>query len=273
MSDENLKQSAEMNAVLQQVAGQLKGALGSIHGALEKLAPPDERESDRELDRNAAVLLQSCYRIQRLAGNLELAAMLDTPGTVRPTNCDIVDFCRELVDKSAHSAKILGLELVFVCEKSNHVVAMDREKMERLMLNLLSNAFKFTPAGGKITVELRVGQTVELRVSDTGKGISPDKLENVFERCLLPDRLDPPPHGLGLGLPICRKIARDHGGSILLESREGEGTTVVVSLPNKRSVTQRLNTFKVDYAGGFDPVLLELADALPLQAFTHAYLD
>ena len=87
------------------------------------------------------------------------------------------------------------------------------------------------------------------------------------------DTLDSLPYGLGLGLPICRRIAREHGGGILLTSEEGKGTTVAVSLPNKRSSIQELSTYVIDYAGGFNRTLVELSDALPRQAFTQRFLD
>lgn len=273
MAEEKFDRAAELEGLLRQVAGQLKGSLGNIHSALERLAPVQAREGDKTLDRDAAVLQQSYYRILRLTGNLEAAALLDGPANVVLENCDIVALCRDLVRRAEHCAGLLELELAFICGKDYHVIAVDRVQVERLILNLLSNAFKFTPAGGKITVELRFDATVELRVVDTGCGMGAEKLERLFDRRIRPDALEPPPHGLGLGLPICRKIALDHGGTILVTSREGEGTMVLVSLPNRRTRQQQMTALKVDYAGGFNHVLLELADALPRQAFTHEYMD
>ena len=114
---------------------------------------------------------------------------------------------------------------------------------------------------------------VELSVSDTGVGIAPELQKTVFDRYLHTDRLDPPPHGLGLGLPICRRIAREHGGSLLLTSEAGRGTTVTVSLPNRREKVQPLRTYLADLGGGYNRTIVELADALPKQAFTQKYLD
>ena len=183
-------------------------------------------------------------------------------------------FCREIIRRAQVPAELLGLELEFRCAKSSHIIALDKDRLERMMLNLLSNAFKFTPKGGRITLEIRVEvKRVELRLTDTGCGIAPELLETIFDRYLHTERIDPPPHGLGLGLPICRRIAQEHGGSLLLTSRPGEGTTVTVSLPNQKAQKQELSTFIVDTTGGFNPILLELSDALPKQAFTQKYLD
>ena len=274
MAIEDNEKKPELGKVLQQVSGQLRSSLNNIYHSLERIAPPELRDQENGLDVDAAILCQSYYRILRLANNLSDAAILDKPIRARLRNDDIVGFCRDVIRRVQMPAELLGLELDFRCAKSSHIIAIDRDRLERLLLNLLSNAFKFTPKGGRVTLEVRIeAQRVELRLSDTGCGIAPELLETVFDRYLHTERIDPPPHGLGLGLPICRRIAQEHGGSLLLTSRPGEGTTVTVSLPNQKAAVQELNSFIVDYSGGFNPVLLELCDALPKQAFTHKFLD
>ena len=274
MAIEDNEKKPELGEVLQQVSGQLRSSLNNIYRSLERIAPPELRDQENGLDVDAAILCQSYYRILRLANNLSDAATLDKPIQAKLRNDDIVCFCRDVICQVQMPAELLGLELDFHCAKSSHIIAMDRDRLERLLLNLLSNAFKFTPKGGRITLEVRIeAQRVELRLSDTGCGIAPELLETVFDRYLHTERIDPPPHGLGLGLPICRRIAQEHGGSLLLTSRPGEGTTVTVSLPNQKTTVQELNSFIVDYSGGFNPVLLELCDALPKQAFTQKFLD
>lgn len=274
MGEDIFDKNDELSGVLRQVAGQLRGSLGNIHGALERIAPPEKRDENDRLDMDAAVLCQSYYRILRLANNLSDALELDAPSRAKLRSDDIVGFCRTVMRKTEEPAELLGLELEFVCRKQSHIISMDAERLERLLLNLLSNAFKFTPKGGKITMEVRITpQQVELRLSDTGCGIPAEKLDTVFERYRQTERREPPPHGLGLGLPICRKIAQEHEGSMMLLSKQGEGTTVVVSLPNRKSAVQQMETFMIDYAGGFNHTLLELSDALPRQAFAQKYLD
>lgn len=274
MTEDTFDRDGELGGVLQQVAGQLKSSLGNIHSALERVAPPALRDENKTIDLYAAVLSQSYYRLLRLANNLSDGAELEHLSPVRLRNDDIVGFCSAAMDQARQPAELLGLELDFSCGKSSHIIAMDADRLERLLLNLLSNAFKFTPRGGRVWLEVRIGpQQVELRLNDTGCGIPWELQETVFDRYRQTGRMEPPPHGLGLGLPICRKIAREHGGSILLISRPGEGTTVVVSLPNRRAKAQELNSFVVDYAGGYNHTLLELSDALPKQAFAQKFLD
>ena len=274
MAMDEKEKRGELGEVLQQVSGQLRSSLNNIYRSLERIAPPELRDQEEGLDMDAAILCQSYYRILRLANNLSDAALLDQPIRAKLRNDDIVGFCRDTLRQARLPAELLGLALEFRCAKSSHIIAMDRERLKRLLLNLLSNAFKFTPKGGRILLEVRVeAQQVALMLSDTGCGIAPELLETVFDRYRHTDRVDPPPHGLGLGLPICRRITQEHGGSLLLTSRPGEGTTVTVSLPNRKTAVQELSSFIIDYSGGFNPILLELCDALPKQAFTQKFLD
>ncbi len=268
-----------LSSVLQQVSSQLRMSLVNIHGALNRLASPKARDADRKTDLDAAVLSQSYYRILRLTNNLADAAEADRPEDVKLKNGDIVEVCRAVMEQAEHPAEMLGIRLVFKCEKQMHIILMNRDRLERLLLNLLSNAFKFIRADEKtVTLELKFERKfVRLVLTDTGVGMPPEELAAAFDRCALTGRQDPPPHGLGLGLPICRRIAAEHGGTILLTSTAGVGTVATVSLPNKKSPIQQLGSSLVipppDIYGGFNKTLVELSDALKKEAFTQKYLD
>jgi signal transduction histidine kinase len=116
---------------------------------------------------------------------------------------------------------------------SSLTVRADPEKLRQILLNLVGNAIKFTPAGGRITLSaVRDGDLVRMSVSDTGIGIPADQLARVFEPFFQvergPTRRFP---GVGLGLAIARDLARAMHGDVELESRVAEGTTVSVALP------------------------------------------
>jgi len=257
--------------LLANVASQLRGALGNIGSAVERIAPEEAREGNRALDENAAMLYQSYHRALRLVNNLSEAAEFGQEALFQPKDGDIVRLCREICLRVQSLAALQGLALSFVCEEEEYVMSMYADGVERLLLNLLSNAMKFTPAGGSITVELCVDEDdeqVRLTVSDTGCGIKAELLPTVFDRFCHVERMDPIPHGLGLGLPICRHIARRHGGDITVVSTEHVGTSVTVTLSDGRSGTLQLRDIPFDYAGGYDHVLVELSDALDAGAFT-----
>ena len=261
-----------LNEILPNVASQLRMPLGNMHVAMQRMMPKDP--ADAAAERNLAIMAQSYYRAMRLVNNLSAAPMLLQTEPFLTANVELVAWLDDLVRQAQPLAEEAGITVEFTTPLPHHSVAIHREYMERLVWNLLSNALKFTPRGGRVTVSLRVsGKQVLLEVSDTGCGISEELLETVFDRYLHPERVDPQPHGLGLGLPLCRRIAEGHGGRLLLRSRVGEGTTVTVSLPDHRQLTAVLRDPGFHYAGGFQPVLMELSDALPYGAFRARHID
>lgn len=163
--------------------------------------------------------------------------------------------------------------LTLQCAAEHHTAAIHRDCLEQAVWNLLSNALKFTSDGGSVTVTLRLGhRQVLLAVSDTGCGIPAGNMETVFDGYLHPERLAVLPGGLGLGLPLCRRIAEGHGGRLLLDSREGQGTTVTLALPDE-TAGDMVEDVTFDYAGGFQPALVGLADGLPFDAFLQRHSD
>jgi signal transduction histidine kinase len=120
------------------------------------------------------------------------------------------------------------------------VVSADPEKLRQILLNLLSNAIKFTEAGGRITVDTAVPEAeteriVHLRVTDTGIGIPPDRLDSIFDPFVQVHRnLTSTIEGTGLGLAISRDLARGMGGELSVRSIVGQGSTFTLTLPRSQ---------------------------------------
>jgi signal transduction histidine kinase len=117
-----------------------------------------------------------------------------------------------------------------------HVVRADAEKVRQVLVNLLSNAIKFTDAGGRISLACEddaPAGVVRVRVTDTGRGIPPERLAHVFEPFVQVDRdlTHTSQQGVGLGLAISRDLARGMGGELSAESIPGEGSTFTLTLP------------------------------------------
>ncbi len=109
-------------------------------------------------------------------------------------------------------------------------MAVDVEKMERVVFNLVSNAFKYTPDNGSITVDCASdGKTLTLKVADTGEGINERDLGNIFDRFYQVDRVHP--NGSGIGLSLAKAFVELHDGTISVESTEGKGSVFTVTLP------------------------------------------
>lgn len=259
---------------LPNVATQMRGSLFNLYSAVGRLVPEEELDRHPELAQSAAILNQSYYRMMRLVNNLSAAAILKEETPFPTASLELVSWLEEIIRQAQPLAELKGVELTLRSAFGAHVTAVHRGYLERLVWNLLSNALKFTPPGGSVTVTLRcaAGQVL-LEVRDTGCGISQQLQDAIFDRCLQPERRDPPPCGLGLGLPLCLRIAQGHGGRLLLRSEEGRGTTVTAALPDRRSEQLLVEELPFHYAGGFHKVLVELSDALPYQAFEQKYLD
>jgi signal transduction histidine kinase len=126
--------------------------------------------------------------------------------------------------------------LTYVCSpgRTDLRVWADRERTEQILLNLLTNAVKFTPSGGRVEVSAAATTgCVEIRVQDTGRGIPADKIQKIFDPFVQVDRERTPSsiQGIGLGLSICRGLAHQMGGEIEVESAPGSGSTFVLALP------------------------------------------
>jgi signal transduction histidine kinase len=112
-------------------------------------------------------------------------------------------------------------------------VSWDEDRINEVLGNLLSNAFKFTARGGKVALNVGAAENkVIITVADTGAGISAEQLPHIFDKFFQADnQAQAATKGTGLGLAIAKEIVEAHGGNIAVESRVGEGTTFVVTLP------------------------------------------
>ena len=125
-----------------------------------------------------------------------------------------------------------GINLdVTIDERLGDFVGEER-KIKQILLNLLSNAVKLTPEGGRIGINARQADgSVEISVSGTGIGISPEDQAKIFEEFRQVGTADKKVEGTGLGLALCRRLVELHGGRIWVESQPGQGATFMVHLP------------------------------------------
>lgn len=258
----------QLAALFPGIATQLKQTLSTLNLAAAALIPASAREQDPVLDAKAALLDQSYYRLLRMVQNLSSAEYLLSDEPLPTQTLDLAAFVTDIFERTESLAAELGLEMRLICPRDRLICALNKAAMEQLLFHLLSNALKFTPSGGTVTVELQLrGQQIQLSVTDTGPGIDPDVLPLLFNRYLCPEESPlPPPHGLGLSLPLCRCIAQRHGGALLAESTPGRGSRFLCSLPLLQGPTI-VSDAAYDYTGGFNRTLLALADALPSKAF------
>ncbi len=195
----------------------------------EALASPERALRDEDLEtvhRNELRLLKlvnTLLDFSRIEAGRTSAAF--EPTDLSALTIDLASAFRSAIERA-------GLRLVVDCPPLESPVDVDRGMWEKIVLNLLSNAFKFTFEGG-ITVELRQdGSDVELRVRDTGSGIEPGEVDRIFDRFHRVQRAAARAHeGSGIGLALVRELVTIHGGSIRASSTPGEGTVFRVRLP------------------------------------------
>lgn len=184
------------------------------------------------------------------------------------TKGNLKSFLNELNSFFTDRIKQKKLNFQFVAEDTSFEMAFDKEKVEKIYFNLLSNALKFTPQEGSINVSLTKedlplppskGEVAVLRVFNSGSYIPKDKQNEVFEHFY---KINPDSEGSGIGLALVQALVASHNGTISVESTEGEGTTFVIRLP----FTQEQVSAKAVYDSNYIETHLDLLPSLPVSA-------
>lgn len=180
------------------------------------------------------VIEQEADRMTRIVTDLLTLSKLDNSTKVMEKKVfDLSDLVRSVVDKLKINANNQGLMIDFESEGDTTSFYGDKDRMEQVITNIISNAVKYTPSGGRIKVTSG-GRYTEayVKVSDNGIGIPEKDLPRIFERFYRVDKArSRESGGTGLGLAIAKELVELHGGRIKLESREGKGTTVTITIP------------------------------------------
>ena len=142
----------------------------------------------------------------------------------------------EALRMTAQQAKLAGVTLESSVESRLPSVFADRRRLKQILINLLANAIKFTPSGGRVSVRAQLSDDgIALTVRDTGIGIAQTDIPRAMERFGQVDTsLARKYEGVGLGLPLARELIAMHGGTLKLESEVNVGTVVTVTLPKER---------------------------------------
>ena len=180
------------------------------------------------------VMLRNVQRLSRLINQLLDLSKLETGKMKLHTSpVDLVQFLKETAASYESIADDKKIKYFFYPEVSELTAYIDAEKIEKVVHNLLSNAFKFTKEGGKVILNLKAeGKHFSISVKDTGIGIPPDQLDKIFDRFYQVDSSQTREHeGSGLGMALAKELVELHHGTITVESLEGKGTTFTVRLP------------------------------------------
>ena len=186
------------------------------------------------------------FRQMRLVNNLLDATRLNSGRyKLHNNNTDIVFLTSAIVQSVKIYAMQKNIDIYFRSNMKCKVISIDDEKYERIILNLISNALKFTKEGGRITVtlnEMKNSDMIRIRVKDTGVGIPEDKREQIFQRFVQVDsNLSRQAEGTGIGLYIVKSLVTLMEGTVKLESKLNEGSTFILELPVKDPLPEQKN--------------------------------
>ncbi|WP_258880606.1 sensor histidine kinase [Clostridium estertheticum] len=205
---------------------------------------------------------QNSYRLSKMINNIvDLSKIEAGFFKLNLSNNDIVKFVEDIVMSVTNFTDSKGLNIIFDTNTEEKIIAYDPEKIERVVLNLISNAIKFSDAGNEILVNVNdKNEFIEISVSDTGIGIEKKYLDMIFDRFKQVDKsLSRNAEGTGIGLSLVKSIVELHDGTITVESQYGTGSKFTVSIPSK-NVFNENKIYNSEVRGKDQSIRVELSD-------------
>jgi signal transduction histidine kinase len=204
---------------------------GPVQNLLEKF------KTDAEVKGQLNLVQQNSDRLLRLVNQiLELARLESGMLKNETSESNIILFLKQIVGSFSSFAIQKRISFILQFPEYGVLAKIDKDKLEKITSNLISNALKFTPEQGAVIVNVSVTTSngageLKLRVTDTGKGIPDDQMSKVFERFYQVSEDGNINVGSGIGLALCKELAEFLGGSLKLESKVGEGSRFTLQLP------------------------------------------
>ena len=220
---------------------ELRTPLAAVYGAAQTLRRHDFALDEAGRERFVSLIVDESERLGRIVNDILLANQLDVGGLdLRSEPFDPGELVERVVEAArAHAPSVIALEAA--SEPSTPTVASDRDRVRQVLINLVENAIKYSPNGGRVEVGAApAGKMIRFFVRDEGLGIPADERKRVFEKFY---RLDPDMTGgiggTGLGLYICNELVQRMGGRIWVESEEEVGSTFLFEIPSSDPLAAR----------------------------------
>lgn len=197
-----------------------------------------------------AMIKQNSFRLIRLINNiLDMTKIDDTVYEIRRENLDIVESVENIVSSVSEFIQEKEISIIFDTDVEENIIAFDPDKLERIILNLISNAIKFTDCGGTIFVTIYTKpRYVYISVKDTGIGIDEAHQKIIFDRfAQIDDSLSRNAEGTGIGLALVKSLMLLHGGDVTLKSSPGNGSDFILQFPNRKLDSNDSSSGKSEY--------------------------
>ncbi|MDQ3120790.1 MAG: ATP-binding protein [Verrucomicrobiota bacterium] len=227
------KESLRKDQFLGMISHELRTPLNAVFG-WTRLMQENLLNEEERADAVDSIMRNAQAQARLIEDVLDITRIVNHKLTLDRTVLNPADLVTAAIEAIRPSANLKGITIETAMESENLLIDADAMRLQQVVLNLLTNAVKFTPLGGRIAV--RVGRDrafASVEVSDTGKGIEPELLPHIFERFRQGDSSSTRHHGgLGLGLTIAHQLVVMHGGRIEVQSEgEGKGSRFTVLLP------------------------------------------
>lgn len=217
---------------------ELKTPLNLIFSASQLLDIYFEKDSldliKEDIKYTNSIIIKNCYRLTKLINNiLDISKVESGFSKLNLSNNNLVDIIDDIVHSVSNYTKSKSLKIVFDTDFEEMIIALDVYKFERVLLNLISNAIKFSNVNGEIFIRLTHNDDkVEISVSDNGIGIDKEYLDMIFNKFVqVNTSLNRISEGTGIGLALVKSIVELHGGRISVESTLGKGSIFTIELP------------------------------------------
>lgn len=218
------------------VSHELKTPLTSINGFVETLIMNEDLPVDKR-NRFLAIIQKESHRLKRLIEDILLLSSIESKNNLVTENILLYDVFKEVYEMINYIANSKKIDLSYDFEDKEIVVEAYSDYVKQLLLNLIDNAIKYTPEGGKVTVnQFSTNNEIVIEVIDNGVGIPKEDQSKIFQRFYRVDKArSRSVGGTGLGLAITKHIVHSLKGSISVESQLGEGSKFIIKLPKKIS--------------------------------------
>ena len=257
-----LKSEMEKNQILKKIilmkdeflstiSHEFKTPLNVINSAIQAMELLCKDELSLRAKRYIKSIRQNAFRQLRLVNNLlDITRVQAGKMKLNKKNIDIVFISKSIVDSVSLYAQQKRIKLTFSSTVAEKMIGIDEEKYERILLNLLSNAIRFTPEEKKVTVKLSSEKDfVRIEVKDNGVGIPEDKHKEIFERFGQADSsLTRQAEGTGIGLSLVKQLVNTLGGQISVKSKVGKGSNFILLLPDQKVLESTAENILVNLA-------------------------
>ena len=251
-------------------AQELRSPLSTVMSVADRFFPLVSQQDDPAASAQIAKLNRGLFQMLRIISNMSDAYRYSLDSSVRLETRDVAGIINELFDGIAPLMDYTGIQLHYTGLQEPIFCLVDSEKLERAVHNILSNALKFTPAGGSIDAKVTCRKNMlYLTVQDSGTDATDLSPANFYRQYQRNPGLDDKRFGIGLGMVLIQNAAAAHGGTVLLEKTPENGTRITMSIALRQSTDPnvRASILRVDYAGERNHQLLELSDVLPAELY------